>query len=88
MLAEFVPGAQAASAHLDPLALTIDHYGNGLDIRQPAAVGTAFRMADVVPKLWTFATDLTLCHLRHLFLVSSLGAGARRVGLNLPDMIP
>jgi len=56
---ELVQGAQTTSADLDPLALTIDHYGNGLDIRQPTALGALLGVTYVMAKPWPFSAEIT-----------------------------
>ena len=47
----FVLSAQASSAQVKSFWLTIYSDSNSVDIRQPAPIGAAFRMAHIVAEL-------------------------------------
>jgi len=66
-----VQGTQAAGADGDPLRLAVYRDDRLLEIGHPAAVGAAFRVADVMAVLRPFATYLTDCHVTHLFRTDS-----------------
>ena len=60
---------QAASTEMHPAHLTVDLHPHALDVRLELTVGCSFGVADVMPKLRTLATHVTLCHLYHLAIV-------------------
>jgi hypothetical protein len=52
--------AQAAGAEVHLPGLALDGYGHRVYIGQPVAVGTPFRVANVMTELGRFATDIAL----------------------------
>jgi hypothetical protein len=57
-----VQGSQATRAKLHLLGLAVFVDRHLLDIRFPLALGPHMRVTHIMPKRWSFATDLTLCH--------------------------
>jgi len=53
-------GAQASGAQVKMFKLTIYRYCGRVYIRYPAAVGTPFRMADVMTELGGLTAQITL----------------------------
>jgi hypothetical protein len=67
------PGAETTGAYANTLGGAIDHRTNGLKIRPEDPVGLIVGMADIMPGLMTFATNLTYkCHGLHSFSTDSL----------------
>lgn len=53
------PGTEAASAYANTLGGAVNHRADGLKIRSEDSVGLIVGMADIMPGLMTFATNLT-----------------------------
>ena len=47
-------GAQTSGAQVEPFLLSFNNNGSGMNVRYPAAVGMAFGMAHIMPKLGDF----------------------------------
>jgi len=49
-------GAETSGAEVESFPPSLNSEGNGMNVRYPSAVSTAFRMADIMPKLGDFST--------------------------------
>ena len=50
---------QTAGAQVEPLLFAADNNRSRMDIRLPAPVGMALRMANIMPELGRFSADIT-----------------------------
>ena len=56
-------GAQAPRADINMTGSAVDHYLNALNVRSKGPVGAPVGMGDLNAEIYTFAANITLCHL-------------------------
>src|SRR5690606_15421208 len=75
-------GLEAGGAHVQPLRRAAHAGADGLDVRVPAAAGTAVRVRDTVPEPWSLAADVT--DGSHGNSIHALGPGCARTHVDDP----